>query len=293
MLKTKNANSITFTAEVDGKDREMTASKPTAKQSSAASQVYNRAFKDAIVSGAILRMKLEDFMVEQGVWDDKKKAELARMSDQIEAFIKIMKNEDGKTRESTAKKVSLKLRQLRADLVELISQRTAMDVLTAEGQADNEKFNYLVSQCVVYNDTKQRVFLSLDDYLNNNTQTYAAECASKVARLMYDLNEDYEHNLIENVFLRDYGYADKDNRLINSVGHYVDVDGKLIDEQGYYVNDKEERVDSDGKAIVEEEDRKSLPFLDDNDKPIVREKDKKPVVKRKKKDVVAADESDS
>ena len=65
------------------------------------------------------------------------------------------------------------MRKLRDDLRELISSRTNLDNNTAEGQADNARFNYLVSCCLVYSDNKKGYFNSYEDYLNRSSEEIA------------------------------------------------------------------------------------------------------------------------
>ena len=47
---------------------------PDAKINKQAQLAYNRAFRDALQSGAILRQKLDDVLRDQEIWDDKKEA---------------------------------------------------------------------------------------------------------------------------------------------------------------------------------------------------------------------------
>ena len=47
---------------------------PTAEHFRDSQLVYNKAFRAALDSGALLRQKLNDYMVKQGIWDDDKDA---------------------------------------------------------------------------------------------------------------------------------------------------------------------------------------------------------------------------
>ena len=152
----------------------------------------------------------------------------------------------------------------------LISERMDLDVHTAEGQADNARFNYWVSVCLVYNDSKKPVFSSLEDYLNNSDKDYASEGASKMAELVYNLNSDFENSLEENEFLREFGLVDDKNRLIDNQGRLVDRTGRLVNEEGYYINESGDRVDFDGNLLDENGQYKveRKPFLDDDGNPV-------------------------
>jgi hypothetical protein len=173
------------------------------------------------------------------------------------------------------------MRDLRAKVRELIGVKTNLDNLTAEGQADNARFNYLVSSCTVYKDNNQPYFSSMEDYLTRSTDIVAIKGAQTLANMIYGLDNDYESNLPENKFLKQFKFIDSKLRLINKEGKLVDEEGRLVDEfgrfidsDGKYVDKFGNRIDEDGKYIVE-----TQPFLDDDGNPIIQEsaKDEKTV----------------
>ena len=57
----KNKN---FTVQVDGKEVELSVRTPTANDRKEAQKVYNTAFTEALKSGAVVRAKLDDILVE-------------------------------------------------------------------------------------------------------------------------------------------------------------------------------------------------------------------------------------
>jgi hypothetical protein len=132
----------------------------------------------------------------------------------------------------------------------------------------------------VYKDNNQPYFNSMEDYLNKSTDIVAVRAAQTLANMIYGLDNDYENNLPENKFLRQYKFVDSKLRLINKEGKLVDEDGRLIDEDGRFINAEGKfvdkfgyLVDKDGEYILE-----SKPFLDDDGNPITTEstKDEKP-----------------
>ena len=249
---------------------------PNLKQQQEGQKVYNKAFSSAVQSGALLRVKLEDFMREQGIWDEKKQAKMTELSKAVLAKEKQLV--EGGIKLSEGKEVALELKQLRVEIKNLIAERMEQDVNTAEGQADNARFNYWVSACMVYNDSQKPVFSSVDDYIARSTEDLASTGASKLAELMYNLNSEFEDSLEENAFLQAYGFADSENRLINDDGHLVDDEGRLIDEDGYFVNEDGERVDIEGN-LLDENGRLKLerkPFLDDDGQPVAPKQTEEP-----------------
>ncbi len=268
---TSQVNSYTFDGKIGDKEVELEIRRPSMEEQREGQKVYNRAFSDAVSSGALLRAKLEDFMRKQGMWDSDKQTEMEELGKKISTLEKSLLK--GGIKLTQAKANAIELRGLRLEMRELIAERTELDVHTAEGQADNARFNYWVSCCLVYNDNQKPVFKNTEDYLAKQGEEYAIEAASKLASLLYNLSADYESRLTENKFLREFGFADDKNRLVNKEGQLVNTEGQVIDSQGYLLNEDGQRVDLEGNLIDEHGeyniDRK--PFLDEDDTPIKAE----------------------
>lgn len=262
-----------------GKKKKIVLILPNAKINKDAQLVYNQSFSSALKSGAILRQKLDQVMREQGIWDDTKQKEY----DQI--MVDINDNEKrlagGGIALSEAKALAVEMRGLREDFRGLIAERTSMDGNTAEGQADNSRFNYLVYACMLDQEGK-RVFDSFDHYEERADEPFVVDSAAALAERLYGLDPDYDKNLPENKFLQDYSFVDKDLRFVNDDGHLVDLDGRLVDDDGRFIkydNDGNKvYIDIDGNVVTEEGDYKMdfSPFLDDSGEPVpVPEKEEK------------------
>lgn len=262
----------TFKTDIDGKEVSFLVKSPTLQDQKEATKVYNSAFTDALKSKAIVRAKLDDLLVEQGLWDDGKQMRFSTLQAQIlEGERKLAK---GGIQLSQAKQEAMKMKKLREDLRDLIAVKTNLDTHTAEGQADNARFNYLVSACTVYEDTKKPYFSSYEDYNSRSTSdVVATQAAQQLAGMLYGLDNDYEEKLPENKFLKQYKFIDDKLRLINKDGKLVDSEGRLIDENGRFINDKGEFVDKDGNPVDLDGDYvvDFKPFLDDDGKPVVVE----------------------
>ena len=277
--------------EVVGKDSKDNDVKVFVKQPSTKeyrdSQVeYNRAFRSALEGGAILKKKLGEYMRSQGLWDDAKDSEeqklLARISD-LDGQLK-----KGGIPLSEAKEIALDLRRIRAEFRMLIAERTVLDGNTVEGQADNARFNALVSLCVYKEDKATLAFSDLNSYDKVADEEWAAKAAGELASMIYELDPDYDNSLTENKFLKTYNFADETNQLVNGDGHPIFVDREdnnkeyLIDKEGkfiayntdegyknqdpedsYLVNKNGDKVDEDGNII-----EGFSPFLDDSGKPV-------------------------
>jgi len=258
-----------FTTKIDNQDKEILVKTPSLNDQREAQKVYNQAFTDAIKSKSVVRAKLDDLLKDQGLWSDEKQAQFNLLQKEIlEGEKRLAK---GGFSINEAKDLAISIKAKRDEIRELISVRTSLDNHSAEGQADNARFNYLVSVCVVYNDSKEPVFKDMEDYLNRSTEEVSLLGAQNLANMLYGLDNDYESNLPENKFLKKYKFVDDQLRLVDKKGRLIDADGRLIDsenrfidEEGNFVDKFGNRVDKNGDYIVEAE-----PFLDEDGKPII------------------------
>jgi hypothetical protein len=251
------------------KDVELQVVSPSAADNREANKVYNQAFNDALKSKAIVRARLDDILKEQGLWDDAKQAEYNNLQAKLLESERQLKK--GGITLATAKEIALQMKRDRETLRELISDRTSLDNHTAEGQADNAKFNYLVYACTAYGDNpSKKYFASYDDYQKRSSELVAIMAAQHVANFVYGLEDDYESKLPENKFLKDYRFVDDSGRLVNKEGKYVDTEGRLIDKNGRYIDEEGNFIDKQGNRVDEEGEYivEFTPFLDDDGKPV-------------------------
>lgn len=252
--------------EVTDKDVTVLVKSPTKKNKDDAHLVFVSAWRKAVEGKAILREKLNEYLTEQGLWDAKKQSDYEKIFNSINEKELILKK--GGIPLKKAKGIAFELKRLREEFRELISVRTSYDQYTAEGVADNARFDYLVTVCVLDPATNQPVFKDMDDYNERGSEPWAVKAATQLASFLYDLDPNYEKNLVENVFLSEYKFIDDKGRLINKEGRLISVDSKgverFINENGEYVayddNGEAYRVDKDGNKI---EEIVQAPFLED------------------------------
>jgi hypothetical protein len=175
------------------------------------------------------------------------------------------------------------MRDIRGEQRLLLTAQTELDGITAESQAENAKFQYLVSALTVYNDTGNKVFEDVSAYLNPDIPAFTIAAAGKYASILYGVKDDFEETLPENSFLKQYGFVDDNLRLINKEGRLVDGKGRLIDTLGNFVdydeNGESFKVDEKGNPLDENNNliiHNSLPFLDEDGKPIEPPKQDEP-----------------
>jgi len=267
-----NKNEATFNATVDGKDIVFELKPLTIAAQREAQKVYNQAFSDAIKTGSIVRAKLDDLLKEQGLWDEKKETKFKTIQKQL--LDKEKKLAEGGISIKQAKTIAIEMKKLRLDMRDLIANRTELDNHTAEGQADNARFNYMVSASVVYKDSQKPYFNNYEDYLNRSSSEVAIKAAQKLASAIYGLDSDFEKKLPENKFLLQYKLVDESLNYIDKNNRRIDEDGRLIDESGRYVDEQGNFVDKEGNPVSESGDYivNFTPFLDDDGKPIILDK---------------------
>ena len=281
-------NTDTFKIKIDNIEEDFTIKSPSLGDQREAQKVYNQAFSDAVKSGCIVRARLDDLLKEQGLWDDHKQARFNKLQQQILDHEKTLSK--GGINLKAAKEIAVKMKDLREDLRELISVRTNLDNHTAEGQADNARFNYLISSCLVYSNNKdKKYFKNYEEYLSRAAESIAIKAAQVLANMLYGLDNDYEKKLPENKFLVIYKFVDDKLRLINKEGKLIDIDGRLVDEFGRFINEKGQYVDKGGSLVDENGDYVTdfKPFTDDDGNPVlVNEEDKE--IKNEKVDLPQA-----
>lgn len=251
--------------------------RPNPKLVGDAQRVYSRKFRE-LAPEAILAQALDEILRKQNLWDDEKKAENERLNAEIVEQEKVLgrgyrtsdKGVKTPLKVSEAKAVALSLRELREKLTDLLRVRTAYANETVEAQADNAKFNFLVANCLVYNQGEragQKVFKDTDDYLEHAAEPYAFQGANHLASMLYGgADSDWRRKLPENKFLLRYGFVDDKLRLVSKDGKLVDVDGRLINAEGRYIDEKNQFVNKKGDRVDEAgdfvfEDR--MEFVDD------------------------------
>lgn len=258
-----------FTVKLNEQDVSLKVIRPTNKQRLESDKVKNTVFRQSVQSGAYLMTELDNELKKRGFWNEEKEVQMKELQESIRDGVKRL-NEGGFDI-NEAKDLALEIASNRVDLLSLTTIKADFIDKTAEGQANNAAFDYLVSQCVVYNDNGKLYFVSYEDYVNRKNDDDASECASKLYELLYNrINDDIIMNLPENQFLREFKFVDEKMRPINEKGQLVDDDGRLVDEDGNLINDEGQKIDifgnlldNDGKPII-----KRKPFTR-NGKPII------------------------
>ncbi len=258
----------TFKVKVNDKEIEIAVKRPDNKARQAGQQVYNRSFRQAIESGAIVRARIDAVMRDQNLWDDTKQKRYEELNKQLLGHeLRIKK---GGLRLKDARELAIQMRRDRWELRNLNFDRNQLDLHTAEAQAENERFNFLVSSCTVFADTGKGYFKDVEDYLTREDDEVAPKAATTLGKMMYGLEDDFEHRLPENAFLSKYKFVDETLHLIDNKGRLIDVEGHFVNKDGRLINEKGELIDNEGNLLTEDGEYlvDFAPFLDDDGDPI-------------------------
>lgn len=225
--------------------------KPDNKALSEAKKEANKAFNEALKTGALLRAKIESYMVSQGLWDEEKTKKVISMNSEINNKVRQIKK--GGIELEEARKIAISIQDLRAQLNSLLSKQRELDNYSAEAQADNANFKSLTISCL-FDEEGRRLLKDMDEYEQKKEEPYIFEAASKLAEIAFDLDSGWEKELPENKFLIEYGFCDENLKLIDEKGRPVSREGKLIDENGRYINEEGHLVDYNGNLVDENGD---------------------------------------
>ena len=241
---------------------ELAITKPTNKQMLEAERVYKGSFRKALEQGAMLRKKLGNYMTEQGIWTDDQEQEYNKVIKEINLLdYQLNKGKDldgGKLKLSKAKEMAFELQDKRVEFRDLIGERQELDHMTAEGQADTERFSYLVYLCTKDFLTQKPYYSSYEDYQNRGNEQEAMDAAKTVGEIVYEIDDNYENTLTENKFLKRFNFANEENQLIDKEGYILNKDGKRVNVNDLPVLEDSEKVDNAdfeddlGVVIVEE-----------------------------------------
>lgn len=269
MSETKIKNKLVFdTKDSAGKPIKLAVKRADVEQSKELQKVSNRAFNEALQSGAPLRAKINDIARKQNLWDDEKEEAVQKLQKELFANeLKLQKGGNAGLSKAGAKKVAIRMREIRNEIRDLTADKNDLDSRSAEAQALAAQFNYAVSVCTINPETGDKYFKDYEDFKARESEQAALDAAKYLALLTYNLDPNYESALVENKFLKEYGFVRDDLRFINKEGKLIDSQGRLIREDGRFINPKGELVDGEGNLVDEEGNYKVdfAPFLPDEE----------------------------
>jgi len=236
----------------DGEKVSILVKRPTSQLLTKAQKIGAKVWTDSVRDGLFTKLSLNEFMRQNGIWDDNKQSSQALITTEIQRLEReIALGVNGKKlKVSEGKEKALHLRRLRNQLRELIAERIGLEANTAEGLSDNAKFNFLVASCTFY-ENGEKVYKDLSDYEEKSDDEIAFAAAAALGEMVYNLDKSYEESLPENQFLKRFHLVDDDLALIDSEGNRIDVDGTRVNEKGWLVDKEGNRIDREGNLLSE------------------------------------------
>lgn len=234
---------------------------PSGKVVQEAQRVYAAEWKEAAQDGAMLKDQLEDFLKQNGIWSENQEQEKVALYKEILSLEGQLSK--GKMTVTKGRELSIQIIRKRNELRALLEKRSNYDTNTAEALAENARFNYLVSCCVLKNTDGNRYFKDLDDYMERMGEPECFAAAAKFASMYYgNFDEDPDEKRPELKFLKRFNLINDKGQLLNKERKAVDFDGRPIDEENRYVNERGEHVTVDGE-VIEEGNVEEAEFVDD------------------------------
>lgn len=211
------------------KDKGYYVINPSARNIIKAQSEYAKSFADAIHNGILTRDAMDKKMVEQGVWSEEKEKQRTELENFISNGYDVLKIKGG-IKKSAAKDLAIAMRQKRFELMFLLADKSKYELCTAEGLAERNRLNFLISVCCK-NEDGTNLFKDVNDFYDKQEDEVTMEASRKFANLYAGYDEDIYKKLPENEFLLKYGFVNENLEMI-------DKDGKIIDEVGNQVKDE-------------------------------------------------------
>ena len=289
----------------EAQEKEFAVVRPSLQLLNEANKLRSKLFTQLFESGTMLRQQVDTHLKDRNIWNEKLQAEYDAV--QSEVIEKTQRLERGGIKLSEARDLAIEISEQRLQLVSMLVDRSDIDNLTCEGQADNERFNFLFANCLVYNDTEEKVYPDgLEGYMKNTSTDVAVKGATEFYYLMSN-SESLDDQLPENRFLKKFNFVDDDMRFLErGTDRLITKEGKYIDENGFYIAYNDDgttyHVDTDGNQVEDRvsSDDEPLPFLDDDGNPldtegnpVVLEEKPKPKRKRRTKKVEVAETTEA
>jgi hypothetical protein len=176
----------------------ITVKKPGNQLLSRAQRIAAKAWNECVNDGIMTKKELQKYMEKHDIWNKEKEKKENDKVKQITEYEKKLYLKDGKAKKmklSEARDIAIKMRIARAELRDLIAERLGMESNTAEALSDNTRFDFLVANCTFDENGQNKVYNSLDDYLEKSDDDVAFAAATALAELMYSIDKDVEANL--------------------------------------------------------------------------------------------------
>lgn len=200
----------TFVVELDGKPIKFAVVRPTPEVEQEGDRVYARARQQATLLDdgrptAIPRESLDRVARERGLWDDARQARDDQLVERLRTGAKALTT--GGIRVSAAKVIAVGMYADRQELRALREGLAQLNATTAEGRAEQVRFDYFVAACTVRHDTGERYFQSAEEMLGRDADPVVYAAGREFAALVHGIDPEADLKNPESVFLLKHSFA--------------------------------------------------------------------------------------
>lgn len=243
-------NKLTFkTVDKDDREVELVVIRPSPKQNVDAQLVFNREWRKAEDGGSLLRSQLDDLNDKHSLWGPDQRKKVADIeTEMINLERKLRGGSTHFNSVTEAKEVAMKIRTLRAQRMNLLRGRIALDNYTAESFAEAARLQYLVSVATFDAETGRiPYFKGYDDFIARSEEKAALDSFSNYIELT--MGDDSSPDNYEDTWLKKYNFSNEKGYLTNARGQMVDSEGKLINEKFQFVTEDGQTCDREGNLV--------------------------------------------
>lgn len=180
----------------DGKDRVLRLNVPSQKVLAQGDFIYRQYFSSAIRAGILTNAEANKLLSDREIWGDDNEDVARDLRVKIKD-LEDMLGEDSNITEKKGKNVCQQLKKLREELNRTTRVYTSVTDNTAESLAHEARLRYYASECVVDDETGDKIFSDLDDYENrmNEQAALAAYREAMIANFERILGVDMPNDL--------------------------------------------------------------------------------------------------
>ena len=206
-----------------------------------ASKVFSKLIKqkkDDPDGSLLLRAQLDEYLKDMGLYTDEDIDQIKALGAEVEKLeTSLIK---GGIKKQEGREIAINLRRARLTLLIMLAKRLEYDKNTIEHHSENARVNYIISKCLC-DENGAPIFNSVEDYEFDETSLKSDldDCIRKIASMCSTYDQDYESKLVENKFLKKFGFCndkfdlvDANGNLVNEKGQRIDSDGNLLDDNG-------------------------------------------------------------
>lgn len=245
-----------FVVKIGEEDKNIVVKHPTprieAEANMHASRVFSKLSKERGDGndGLLLRAQLDKFLRDAGLYTDDDIKVISDLSDKIAEYEK--KLTDGGVKKSEGRTIAIELRRARYNLLLLLAKRMEYDKNTIEHFSENARINYIIVKSLL-DENGAPIFKNVEDYEFDETGLKEALDLPirKIASMSSVYDTDYESKLVENKFLKKYGFCNDEFDLIDSNGNRVNEKGQRVDEEGNLLDESGNLIKVAEKEIGE------------------------------------------